>query len=117
MGKNDTVEPAVHFDFDQFLREQAKEPVVMKVFGQIEVLPAELPAMILLRISDMQERGQSETKMSDVFDMAYGVFGEGRVKSWLQKGISVKGLETILMKAMEIYTGETMGDKKTPSTK
>jgi hypothetical protein len=101
---------AVHFDFDQFLREQAKEPIVIRIFGKEEELPAELPAMILLRISDLQEKGADKTSMRDVFDMAYAVFGEERVKSWMYKGISVNGLEVLLKEVMSVYTGEMGGD-------
>jgi hypothetical protein len=105
----------VHFDFDQFVREQTSEPVIMRVYGQIEELPAELPAMILLRVSDMQERGEKQTNMKDIFEMAYAVFSEQRVKAWLQKGMSINGLETMLSHAMQIYTGKMGDGKKSPS--
>jgi hypothetical protein len=104
----------VHFDFDQFMQEQSKTPVIIKVYGQTEELPSELPALVLLRISDLQKRGAEKTDIHDIFDMAYAIFTEKRVKAWLHKGMSIKGLEVILQRVMKIYTGDADGDDKSP---
>ena len=38
-----------YFDFDQFMAEKEEKPVIIKIFGEEEELPASLPADIVLK--------------------------------------------------------------------
>lgn len=95
-------------DFDAFMEEAKEEPVVIRIFGKDEELPASLPADIILNIVRKNQSGQQAMSDAETFAMAERIFG-GKLTEWCEKGLTVDQLEALIMKVMAIYTNKRKG--------
>lgn len=99
-----------YFDFDQHMEEQDQQPVIIKIFGEQEELPASLPADLVFRLIRMQRKGQDNVDEEQLEIMATRLFGEERLEKWFGKGLTMDGLEVLLEKVMQIYNPEEQAE-------
>lgn len=95
-------------DFDAFMEESKEEPVIIRIFGKDEELPASLPADIILNIVRKNQGGQQAMSDAETFEMAERIFG-GKLAEWCDKGLTVDQLEVLIVKVMAIYTSKRKG--------
>lgn len=92
-------------DFDSFMEETKQEPVIIRIFGKDEELPASLPADIVLEIVRRNKNGEDSLSDADTFSMAERIFG-GKLQEWCDKGLTVDQLEALIVKVMAMYTNK-----------
>lgn len=98
-------------DFDAFMQETKQEPIIIRIFGEDEELPASLPADIILEIIRKNKNGQSTMTDAETFGLAERIFGD-KLTKWCEKGLTVEQLEALIVKVMGIYTGKRKGQTK-----
>lgn len=104
-----------YFDFDNFMQEQEEQPIIIKIFGQEEELPASLPASMVLSIMRMQKAKNGNIPESEVLSMAEAMFGKDRLKKWCDNGLTMAGLEVLIKETTKLYMGNTkVEDENTP---
>lgn len=106
-------------DFDQFFSEMKREPIRIKLFGQWEELPPDLPAEFVLRLMRLRKKFGDEKAIPEIelFEMATLIFGQERLDRWCQQGLSFNQLEEIMRWTMSVYQGinpDEMGNGKAP---
>lgn len=103
-------------DFDAFWAEQRREPVRVKVFGEVHELPPSLPAAVILRLWRMMAagRGEDEVSPAEVLALAEAIFGRERLDGWAAQGLTFDQLQDLLRWAMEVYAGGS-GDGGKPA--
>lgn len=94
-----------YFDFDQFMAEKEEKPVIIKIFGEEEELPASLPADIVLKVIAMQKNPEAVISESQLFEMATKIFGD-KLQKWCDKGLTVDGLEALVTNTFALYTNQ-----------
>ena len=94
-----------YFDFDQFMAEREEKPVIIKIFGEEEQLPASLPADIVLKVIAMQKNPNATVSESQLFEMATKIFGD-KLQVWCDKGLTVNGLEALVTNVFALYTDQ-----------
>lgn len=92
-----------YLDFDQLIEEKEQKPIIIKVFGKKEQLPASLPALMVLKIIRMHRKGTENVNEETLFEMAEMLFGKERFTAWLNKGLSIEQLEMLIEKTVEMY--------------
>lgn len=92
-----------YFDFDQFMAEKEKKPVVIKIFGEEEELPSSLPAEIVLKVIAMRRDKKQIVSEMEMFDMATKIFGD-KLNKWCDKGLTSDGLEVLITEVLALYT-------------
>jgi len=93
-------------DFDRFWQEtQPKEDELprVRVFGEDIVLPASLPAVIVLQYiragADADERVGAETMVK----IAESLFGADRLQRWLDNGLTQQQLIDLVTETVRLY--------------
>lgn len=92
-------------DFDAFMQEAKEEPVIIRIFGEDEELPASMPADVVLSIIRMNSNPNKALSDEEVFNMAIRIFGD-KLDKWCAKGLTVDQLEVLITKVMGIYTSK-----------
>ena len=105
-----------YFDFDKFMAEKERKPVIIHIFGEDEELPPALPADITLEVMRMNADPNTVVTESQVFMLATKIFGDDRLKKWCDKGLDTEGLEVLITEVFRIYQG-TDEIATTPSRK
>lgn len=111
-------------DFDAFFSEQKREPVKLKLYGEVHLLPASLPASVILSLIRLQEKGEEEVPPEEVIKIASSLFGKEKLNSWMDKGLDIEQLGQLIQWAMAVYSGaevteeegEVATEKKTKSS-
>lgn len=94
-----------YFDFDQFMAEKEEKPVIVKIFGVEEKLPASLPADVVIKVIAMQKDPKAKVSEAQLFDMATKIFGD-KLQKWCDKGLTVDGLEVLITNVFALYTAK-----------
>jgi hypothetical protein len=103
-------------DFDAFFAEQQREPVKLKLFGEVHELPPSLPAVVVLKMIRMQKEHGSMARVphADLTEMAVAIFGEERFDQWCKQGLDVDMLAELIKWTMQEYMGRNQGNGKAP---
>lgn len=92
-----------YFDFDAAMAEKSGKTMTVKAFGKKYQLPGQLPFDLVLKISRKYKEGAEEMSEDDVTEMAYQLFGKEAFEEWLEKGISLAGVEVMIEGVMKMY--------------
>lgn len=98
------------FDFDAFMSEVKEEPVVIRIFGKDEELPASMPADVVLQIVRRNSDPNATMSDAETFAMAERIFG-GKLQEWCDKGLTVNQLEVLITRVMQMYVTKAKTDK------
>ncbi len=100
-------------DFDAFWREQKKEPIVFRAFGEEVILPASIPAEVPIRMLRLQKQygNDGDIPPTDMLDLALAIFEKERIDRWFAQSITMDQLQDILMWVMGEYSGGKAGTK------
>ncbi len=104
-------------DFDQFRAEQAKEPVIFRIGGEVYNLPPTLPADIGVAVIRMQEDMGPDAKIppGKVMEFCAAVFGPDLWDIVLHKHrVTMEELPTLLYAVLQAYTEDD--DPKDPAS-
>lgn len=99
-------------DFDAFFSEQKREPVKLKLFGEIHLLPPSVPASVIFSILRLQEKGEEEVPPEEIMKIASSLFGKEKLNSWMDKGLDIEQLSQLIQWAMEVYSGAEITGKE-----
>lgn len=96
------------FDFDEFWKEaeaESAERPTVKVFGEELVLPASLPARVMLRALRPQVNDEEVGVLpyEEVLAQTKALYGPGNVERWLDKGITIAQLADLLNHGISLY--------------
>lgn len=96
-------------DFDALWSEQEHSPVIVRIFGKDEELPAYLPASIVLNLMKHQRSGKLENlDGAEAMELGISVFGKARVERWSnENGLDIMQLATLLKHVVKMYTDYT----------
>ena len=99
-------------DFDAFFSEQKREPVKLKLYGEVHLLPASVPASVILSILRLQEKGEEEVPPEEIMKIASSLFGKEKLNSWMDKGLDIEQLGQLIQWAMKVYSGAEITEKE-----
>lgn len=99
-------------DFDAFFSEQKREPVKLKLYGEVHLLPASVPASVIFSILRLQEKGEEEVPPEEIMKIASSLFGKEKLNSWMDKGLDIEQLGQLIQWAMEVYSGAEITEKE-----
>ena len=99
-------------DFDAFFSEQKREPVKLKLYGEIHLLPPSVPASVIFSILRLQEKGEEEVPPEEIIKIASSLFGKEKLNSWMDKGLDIEQLGQLIQWAMEVYSGAEITEKE-----
>lgn len=104
------------FDFDAFMSEVKEEPLVVRIFGKDEELPASLPADVVLSIVRRNSDPNAVMTDAETFAMAERIFG-GKLQEWCDKGLTITQLEVLITNVMQMYVTKGKKSKSTGTAK
>jgi len=93
-------------DFDQFWSEKNTEGYPFRLFGEDHILPAGIPAGIVLRIMRLRAEGKEDVPDSEVVAMAESVFGRDKLDYWCSKGMTIDQMGDLISWALEHYQAQ-----------
>jgi hypothetical protein len=96
-------------DFDALWEEQEHTPVIVRIFGKDEELPAYLPASVVLNLMKHQRSGKLEKlDGAEAMELGISVFGRERVERWSsENGLDIMQLAALLKHVVKMYTDYT----------
>ena len=105
---------AKYKDFDQFFKESSeRERISLKLYGKVYFLPQGLRASLALKLLRMKK--QDDSQEIDVIETALQLLGEENTKEWLEKGITIEQLESLISWAFSAYNFSANVDSKKKS--
>lgn len=95
-------------DFDAFWAEQAKEPIRLRVLGEVEELPPSLPLAVMLRAQRIIASMAANEPLpeAEMFALAIDMFGRERVERWAAKGMTIEQMMDVFRYVQAIYSGQ-----------
>lgn len=90
-------------DFDAAFAEAKEEPVVIRLYGEEEQLPAQLPAALVLEILRLQAAQGSNLREEDIFTISTKLFGVDRLNRWADKGLHIGQLTDLMVWTLQQY--------------
>lgn len=90
-------------DFDLFLQEQEKKGPQFKLYGEVYTLPPSLPALIVLKMVRLSKQYGGKIPDEAMFDLAMAIFDEKNVNEWVNKGLTLNGLQKLIEWAYAQY--------------
>ncbi len=97
-------------DYDRFMQEVSREPVIVRVHGREYTIPASIPALVPLmmaraeRLQDDRERNAEYAKL--VFAAADAMFGEKQMDDICAHGLTAEDLPGLIQKCFEVIQGQ-----------
>lgn len=104
-----TQESAQFTDIDAYLSAVAGDAKTVKIAGKEWALAPALPAIIPLRLSRYAAEGQPISDDDRLMFVAALLGGQDKVEELLTAGVSVDGLDALLVASLAMYRGESGG--------
>jgi len=94
-------------DFDAAWAESVSAPLSVKVFGKTYILPAKLPAKVVISIARAKigRANNEDVPLEMIMEMLEPFFGAKTLDTWLEEGIDVDQLGDVFKWSMEVYGG------------
>lgn len=94
-------------DFDAAWSESTSAPLSVKVFGTTYILPAKLPAKVVIVIARAKvgRANNEDVPLEMVMEMLEPFFGAKTLDTWLEQGIDIDQLGDVFKWSMEVYGG------------
>lgn len=94
-------------DFDAFWSERKREPLRLRIFGQDEELPPEIPAGVMVEMIRIQEKTGEDgaVSMPDTIKLATALFGKERLERWYAHGLDIEQLGDLVTWVAREYNG------------
>lgn len=96
-------------DFDAMWGEafpdEADRPKV-RVFGEDVLLPASIPARIILKAVRSAEAGDNSDRslrLEEVYEQACALYSKERIEDWMDRGLTFKQLDELVGYAIQLY--------------
>lgn len=102
-------------DFDRFWSEMKPEDGEtrgVRVFGEDVILPSSPPALIVLRYLRQAADPEAAVEPDFMVKIAEALFGQERLDSWLEKGLTLQQLVDLVTETVRMYLqDEDRGDE------
>lgn len=85
-------------NFDNFIQEHEKRTMDVTIFGDVYVVPMEIPAIVPIMMARAEETMDSRENTRMIMRAADALFGVEGVNQMCRKGMSAKRLITIIEK-------------------
>ena len=93
----------VYKDFDEFFQEK-DSTMVIKLFDKEYEIPASINAKVALTLARLaKENPNQEMDVEKVVEFLNLIYGEEVIEDWMDKGISIKQLTTVLTWTIQQY--------------
>jgi len=93
-------------DFDPFIKEVQKDPLVIKLFDKQYTLPASLPASVMLRILRLQAEHEGELPPHEILFLAEEFMGKNVMEELLaNNNFSLEIMGQLISDVIAVYSG------------
>ena len=107
-------------DFDAMFKEKERQPILAKIKGQEFLFPAQMPAVVMLKIQRMEESGvdsSAEVSYEQTVTLYTDLIGVDNFQKLLDLGVSVNELNDVLEGVMSAYMEDIAGVTKQEAKK
>lgn len=104
-----------YLDFDAAWAEKNNKPLILRIFGRDEELPASLPAATVLRMMRLNKANQlTQLSTNESMELGVSIFGEERVNRWSnENGMDIMQFASLLGMVIGLYTRPAAAENDT----
>ena len=97
-------------DFDAFMAEKKKEPIIVRIFGEEYQVKPEIPAIVPVMMARANEEMSDQETSRLVLQAGDILFGKENIMKLCEKGIGVEDLGTLIRQIFDMINGKGLDE-------
>lgn len=97
-------------DFDAFMAERKKEPIIVRIFGEEYQVKPEIPAIVPVMMARANEEMSDQETSRLVLQAGDILFGKENIMKLCEKGIGVEDLGTLIRQIFDMINGKGLDE-------